>query len=53
MFLICFRCLVAIYLSSLVELETEIHSKQGERDFKTGKSSSATFSKDEVAFLGE
>lgn len=48
-----FRCLVAISLSSVVELETEIPSKQGEKDFKTGKSSNAIFSKDEVAVVGD
>lgn len=33
----CFRCQVAIYLSSLVELETEIPSEQEEKHFKTEK----------------
>lgn len=42
----CFHCLVATCLLSLVELETEIASKQVKEGFKTGKNSRARFSKD-------
>lgn len=41
----CFHCLIATCLLSLVDLETEISSKQKE-GFKTGKNNRARFSKD-------